>query len=305
MLLNKGINLLVFLTALLLLKQIECVYTNASSIQDVVYRVSAEKMVTEAPTALGKKSQKKARLVSIVRGILLDEFKSLENSITDSVMEELINYYGAKLDTALNLSNEMIRIQEKVEAVNQTVQKLEKNQVNIEKSHESLVNKVRNSISNAKRLREKYLRLKFTSALKKKTLRNMEDSDRPETTTQPLEVAVRPLSLKFKLGDDNVENSESVAKLNVEKESDDLDLGELAAEPMVPKGSVYFLICFLFSFLIFLRFFSKKDCQDLSNNGFTKNGVYKVFTSQSNKSFDVYCEFENTIGKKLRLKKAL
>ena len=34
----------------------------------------------------------------------------------------------------------------------------------------------------------------------------------------------------------------------------------------------------------------------MRNDGFTKNGVYKVFTKNSNHSFDAFCEFEDNIG---------
>ena len=38
------------------------------------------------------------------------------------------------------------------------------------------------------------------------------------------------------------------------------------------------------------------DCQDLYADGFSINGVYKVYLPKSNASFDVYCEFQNKIG---------
>jgi len=235
LIINK-LSLLILLAAVSLLQPIaDGLYTNTSSIQELVYRVSAEKVATQPPLPGVKKPNKKARLVSIIRSLLSKEVKSLENSITDSVMEEVINYYGAKLDTAVNMGNEVAKLQKQLETLNQTVAKLDRSYEQIDNSHQSLVNTVRSSISNAKRLREKYLRLKFTTALKRKTLRNMEDSARPETTTNKPAVVVQPQSLKLQIADEEPRETE-LGEANKE-----LDSAELVAEPpMVPNGSISF-----------------------------------------------------------------
>ena len=241
LLIINELSLLILIAAVSLLQPIaDGLYTNTSSIQELVYRVSAEKVATQPPLPGVKKPNKKARLVSIIRSLLSKEVKSLENSITDSVMEEVINYYGAKLDTAVNMGNEVAKLQKQLETLNQTVAKLDRSYEQIDNSHQSLVNTVRSSISNAKRLREKYLRLKFTTALKRKTLRNMEDSARPEITTNKPAVVVQPQSLKLQIADEEPRETE------LDEANKELDSAELVAEPMVPNGSISFLFFIFF-----------------------------------------------------------
>ena len=268
---------LFFIYTLLPVQESASTLRNSSSIQEF-YRVSAENVVSASPTQSfspthhQKKasSNKNSRLVSIIRGLLSAEVKKLENSITDSVMEEVINYYGTKLDAAVSLSNEVVKLNKKYALLNETVQKLDNNYNHIIKSHQNLVNTVRNSISNAKRLREKYLKLKFTTALKRKSLRmsmddpgavrgdiNQDFSIRKTDATilEPDNLKLqlfKNLETKFSSVVDNNLTDTIVKNFGVkmmsrkkevtqndelnEEETDDLDAAELEIAPVVPYG---------------------------------------------------------------------
>ena len=165
------------------------------------FRVDAERVndyEANNPAGLDKASQpnhgnKKKRLISIVRGLLDTEIKKLESSITDSVMEEVINYYGTKLDSTDVLKAQVDTLNGKVDTMNETLKHLEQNYQFIIKNHQNLVNTVRNSINNAKRTRAKYLKLKYLTSAKsnQKNISNTRalnenKFDELETTTTPL-----------------------------------------------------------------------------------------------------------------------
>lgn len=153
---------LVSVCFLFIIQSIEA--NNLSSVQQY-YRVSAEKVPEQQPEP--KKVSKKSRLVAIVKNIVDDEVKRLENSITDSVMEEVISYYGQRLEAAESMKNDVVKLNDEYNQLNRTISKLNSNYQFIEKNHQNLVNTVRNSMTNAKRLREKYLKLKYSAKMRK------------------------------------------------------------------------------------------------------------------------------------------
>ena len=151
--------------------------SSGSSIQ--YYHVNAE-TVTSPSLQLNhvqdmpskpRKHSKRTRLISIIKDLLDTEVKKLESSITDSVMEEVINYYGHKLNSAESLDGRVKNLDQKFSTLNSTVGKLNNNYKFFVKSHQNLVNTVRNNINNAKRTRERYLKLKYAKALHRKSLR--------------------------------------------------------------------------------------------------------------------------------------
>ena len=195
----------VFLLSLYFLCTIQISAAKNASHLEHYYKVSAEKVSKEQASSELQKVGKKSRLVSIVKSIVDSEVKRLENSITDSVMEEVISYYGQRLESAEAIKNDVMKLNEEYAQLNKTISKLGSNYQYIEKNHQNLVNTVRNSMDNAKRLREKYLKLKYSarkqirnkSFLKNRDLDNEVENN--ETTEADLKFPLQPEALKQQL----------------------------------------------------------------------------------------------------------
>lgn len=307
-----------FLLSICLLFTLQSIEANNLSSVQQYYRVSAEK-VPEPP----KKVSRKSRLVAIVKNIVDEEVKRLENSITDSVMEEVISYYGQRLEAAESMKNDVIKLSDDYNQLNRTISKLDSNYQFIEKNQQNLVNTVRDSMTNAKRLREKYLKLKYAKMRKqirnKSFVKNRDLNSELKTTLATTQLTpLQPEALKQQLIKDletkysslignsltnaivkNLNegvssNSDSEGDVDKEEEEDiDLNDKKELVVKSIPNGKLKNKFITLYFALIF-QFIS--DCQDLRNDGFTKDGVYKVFTKHNNHSFDVFCEFEDNIG---------
>ena len=91
-------------------------------------------------------------------------------------MEEVINYYGTKLQSAENLRTDVTQLNQRLDTLNKTLDKMEMSQKFVSKSHQNLVNTVRNSMANAKRMRDNFMKFKVASAIQRKSLRNRKES---------------------------------------------------------------------------------------------------------------------------------
>lgn len=191
---------------------------NSSASDITFYRVNAETVTSpsiqinpvKVKHSKPRKHSKRTRLITIIKNLLETEVKKLESSITDSVMEEVINYYGNKLDSAESLDVKVKILEQKYTSLNSTVGKLNNNYKFFIKSHQNLVNTVRNNINNAKRTRERYLKLKYAKALHRKSLKEKNSANtralsdiRQKSIEQTTKVAIiKAETLKKQLIDD-------------------------------------------------------------------------------------------------------
>jgi hypothetical protein len=90
-------------------------------------------------------------LVPLIRGQLKKELRKLKSSITDSILEEVINYYGKKLEVADVLKSDFEALNKRINVFAQNLNSLGQNFKTISKNHRNLVDIVRNNlITNSK-----------------------------------------------------------------------------------------------------------------------------------------------------------
>ncbi len=88
------------------------------------------------------------RITSLVRVQLKKEIRKLKSSMTDSIMEEVINYYGKKLDSVDGFKEELNSLSRKFESLSQSMNSLTQNFKSISRNHRNLVDVVRNNLLN-------------------------------------------------------------------------------------------------------------------------------------------------------------
>lgn len=106
--------------------------------------------------------------IQLIRSQIKREIQKLKSTITDSIMEELINYYGKKLGMTQILENEVASLNEKFNLSSQKLNQLEQNVRTVSKNHRNLVDIVRNNLINHKK--ESVKKLSDKSNLKKKSI---------------------------------------------------------------------------------------------------------------------------------------
>lgn len=85
-------------------------------------------------------------LILLIRGQLKKELRKLKSSITDSILEEVINYYGKKLEIADVLKNDYETLNKRINLLSQNLNTLGQNFKTISKNHRNLVDIVRNNL---------------------------------------------------------------------------------------------------------------------------------------------------------------
>ncbi|CAF0839674.1 unnamed protein product [Brachionus calyciflorus] len=196
----------------------------------------------------------------IVRLQLKKEIRKLKSSITDSIMEELVNNYGKKLEMTDTLKLNFDQMSQKLSTFGQSLTTLGHNYKILSRNHRNLVDLVRNNIISNKQEQIK------SNNLKKKSIE-----------TKPKD----KLKLEF-ISD--LENKYSVL-------FDGGILGVLRSlnEPTTIEVKTTTSSNFLIVENI------PTDCQDLAKSQ-NQNGIYKITILKHNVSFDVLCEFEGDIG---------
>lgn len=96
-------------------------------------------------------SERNKAIVLLVRNQLKKELRKLKSSITDSILEEVINYYGKKLEVADVLKTEMDTLTKRVALLSQNLNTLGQNFKTISKNHRNLVDIVRTNMLSAKK----------------------------------------------------------------------------------------------------------------------------------------------------------
>lgn len=85
-------------------------------------------------------------LVSLIQTNIKSELKKLKSSVTDSIMEEFLNYYAKKLETVDTLNGNFDLMSKKVALMAKNLNILAQNYRVISKNHRNLVSIVRNNI---------------------------------------------------------------------------------------------------------------------------------------------------------------
>lgn len=115
------------------------------------------------PQAIWEKNS--SELVNLVQTNIKSELKKLKSSVTDSIMEEFLNYYAKKLETVDTLNSNFDLMSKKVALMAKNLNILAQNYRIISKNHRNLVNIVRNNIITNKELNQVKM-----NGLKKKSI---------------------------------------------------------------------------------------------------------------------------------------
>jgi hypothetical protein len=105
---------------------------------------------TSEPLSSGnaKSGGRSNKIASLVKIQIKKELRKLKSSMTDSIMEEVINYYGKKLDSVDGFKEELSSLSSKFEALSQSMNSLSQNFKTISRNHRNLVDVVRNNLLN-------------------------------------------------------------------------------------------------------------------------------------------------------------
>lgn len=145
---------------LLLVNMLVCVSMEEGPSMTVDAEPTAEVFVTNS-----------THLADLIRTNVKNELRRLKSSVTDSVMEELLNYYGKKFETVDFLSGNFDLMSKKVALMAKNLNILAQNYRVISKNHRNLVNIVRNNM-----LANKELHQVKMNSLKKKSI----DASKPD-----------------------------------------------------------------------------------------------------------------------------
>ncbi|RNA32843.1 hypothetical protein BpHYR1_042739 [Brachionus plicatilis] len=94
-------------------------------------------------------------LANLIRTNIKNELRKLKSSVTDSIMEEFLNYYSKKLETVDTLNTNFDLLSKKVALMAKNLNILAQNYRVISKNHRNLVNIVRNNMIANKELNQK------------------------------------------------------------------------------------------------------------------------------------------------------
>ena len=94
---------------------------------------------------------------SLVYSLINREIRALKSTITDSVMEEVINYYGKKIEAADSFAKELSEVNKKVSYLGDNYNTLSQNYKQLVRNHRNLVDLVRNNLMSAKRERKQLM----------------------------------------------------------------------------------------------------------------------------------------------------
>lgn len=97
------------------------------------------------------KNRNNSNLVQLVRVQLKKEIRKLKSTITDSIMEEVINYYGKKLELTDELKVDYESLNKKYNTLSQSLNQLGQSFKTISKNHRNLVDIVRNNMLASKK----------------------------------------------------------------------------------------------------------------------------------------------------------
>jgi hypothetical protein len=100
------------------------------------------------------KTPKQIQMMQFVRREIKKEIRKLKSSITDSVMEEVISYYGKKIEMNDAVKQEIDNLNKKLNSLTQNLNTLGQNYKSISKNHRNLVDIVRNNLMNLKKEKE-------------------------------------------------------------------------------------------------------------------------------------------------------
>ena len=107
-------------------------------------RASARKI----PTAVASESSKKPSLMVQMRGMLRKEMRKMKSSMTDAILEEVIAYYGKKLDKS---DAQVLAVATRVTALGEQLSSLSLAFKNLAKAQRNLIDAVRNNMLTARR----------------------------------------------------------------------------------------------------------------------------------------------------------
>ena len=137
-----------------------------NSIMDAAYEDPEREDTWSQDEFVEKKSEKKSvskdddapksaipDLTTLVRDQLQIELRKMKSSITDSIMEELISYYGKQFASNDALKQEIDGLTKKITALTQNLNSLGQNYKSLSTSHRNLVDVVRNNLIRLKKER--------------------------------------------------------------------------------------------------------------------------------------------------------
>lgn len=123
--------------------------SNNSSTGSVIKHQNSLNNNTNSRVPSGLVAEHRHKMIAmLVRNQLKKELRKLKSSMTDSILEEVINYYGKRLDGADALKGEVETLSKRVGLLSHNLNTLGQNFKTISKSHRNLVDLVRNNIAN-------------------------------------------------------------------------------------------------------------------------------------------------------------
>jgi hypothetical protein len=184
-------------TVIILLIKIYLVFCNENQDYEILTKNDASTFSTPSYLIFRQSStpsesnddKKNVKLIStIVRTQLKKEIRKLKSGVTDSILEELINYYGKRLESIDLLKDETKILKSQLHTLTQNFNNLGQNFKSISRNHRNLVDVVRNNfLNNAKQAKQKTIE----SNLKKKSVEQI-------NTTQVNEDSYKSLKNKIK-----------------------------------------------------------------------------------------------------------
>ena len=127
---------------------------STSTISPEVSSSTVELIASSSDQENGSKTPKQNQMMQMVRKEIKKEIRKLKSSITDSVMEEVISYYGKKIEINDVIKQDIENLNKKVNSLSQNLNTMGQNFKSISKNHRNLVDIVRNNLINLKKEKE-------------------------------------------------------------------------------------------------------------------------------------------------------
>ena len=169
------------------------------------------------------KTKETSHLASMVRDQLQIELRKMKSSITDSIMEELISYYGQKFSDNDVLKEEIENLTRKVQALSQNFNLLGNNYKSLSTNHRNLVDVVRSNLMRMKKERRLATSRRNTGSQRASGDKKETRGDDTTETTTTRAAASLANSLKLIMSDASIKGDEDLEVTNEQLSSSDYD----------------------------------------------------------------------------------
>lgn len=251
----------------------------------------------------------RSELENYVHDQVTTEVRRLRSAMSDSIMEEVIAYYGQKIEEGVRIRDDVDnKLQARVHSLTQNLNTLGRNFKSMSRHHRNLVDVVRNNLISLKK-KEKEAEQRAAEAVAAMAAAVEAGKQRPVVTRAPL----RRRRLRLRKNNEIIRKRSKAHPSSVvvdshnehhhhrrrnhkhelqQDQQQQSDLTKATNSHSLPSSQTpppsLSNIQAKSSPLINER--NPRDCQDLSDRGVRQNGVYRITPGAS--SFDVRCEFE-------------